>query len=71
MNVYEMLDTLSDLTLEKSKQRMGEHNYAYAFGMVVAELQADLDEMGLTKKQMKVLHDRITKLQLHVNQGRK
>jgi len=30
MNVYEMLDTLSDLTLEKSKQRMGEHNYAYA-----------------------------------------
>ena len=71
MNVYEMLDTLSGLALEKSKQRMGEHNYAYAFGMVVAELQADLDEMGLTKKQMKVLHDRITKLQLHVNQGSK
>jgi ribosomal protein S15P/S13E len=39
--------------------------------MVVAELQTDLDEMGLTKKQMKVLHDRIAKLQLHVNQGSK
>ena len=63
MNVYELLETLSATALEKSRQRMGEVSYPYAFGMVVAELQADLDEMGLTKKQLKVLQERVEKLQ--------
>lgn len=70
MSVYELLDTLSDLALEKSEQRLGEQNYAYAFGMVVSELQADLDEMGLTKKQLKVLEDRIVKLKRLNEEGK-
>ena len=63
MNVYELLDTLSATALEKSRQRMGEQSYPYAFGMVVAELQANLDEMGLNKKQLKMLQERVQKLQ--------
>lgn len=63
MNVYDMIDSIATLALKKGEERMGERCYAYAFGMMVAEIQADLDEMGLTKTQLKVLEKRIERLQ--------
>lgn len=62
MTIYNLVEDLSNLALSKSKRAMGEENYAYAFGMFVAEMQADLDEMGLNKKQLKVFEDRIASL---------
>ena len=63
MTVYDILDKITGLALNKSKKIYGETNYAYAFGAVVGELQADLDDMCLSKKQLKVLEDRLSKLQ--------
>lgn len=67
MEIYEIIEDLSNIALEQSKKRMGEENYAYAFGMFCSEMQADLDEMGLSKKQLKVLQDRIVSLRKHWN----
>jgi hypothetical protein len=63
MDIYDIIAKISQLSLEFSEKRMKEPNYAYAFGMFVAEMQADLDEMNLTKKQYKVLLDRIARLE--------
>lgn len=64
MSIYDMVTDLSKLALKRSeKYNGGDQSYGFAFGWFVGELQADLDDMGLTKKQLKVLSDRIEKLQ--------
>ena len=58
-----MMTDLSKLALKRSeKYNDGEQNYSFSFGWFVSEMQANLDEMGLSKKQLKVLEDRIAKL---------
>jgi len=63
MNIYDTITKMSQLSLDFAQKRIGEQNYAYAFGMFTSEMQADLDEMNLTKEQQKVLLDRIAKLE--------
>lgn len=64
MSTYDLMKDLSNVTLDRSKSyNEGSYNYAFAFGWFVSEMQANLDEMGLTKKQLKVLEDRLAKLQ--------
>lgn len=64
MNVYDAVDSLSKIALERSKiYNDGEQNYAFAFGWFNSDIQALLDDMGLTKKQLKVLSDRLAQLE--------
>jgi len=63
MSVHDLMTELSNLTLDRSKiYNEGTYNYAFAFGWFVSDMKINLDEMGLTKKQLKVLEDRINKL---------
>ena len=63
MSVYDSVDALKAVALERSKKyNEGTENHAFAFGWFAADMQAILDEMGLSKKQMKVLEDRIVRL---------
>lgn len=63
MSVYDIVKDLSECSLDRSKKyNEGDQNYAFAFGWFVSEMQANLDNMGLTKKQLKVLEDRIQTL---------
>lgn len=63
MSVHDLMTELSKLTLDRSKiYNEGTYNYAFSFGWFVSEMRTNLDDMGLTKKQIKILEDRINKL---------
>ena len=63
MSTYDLMTELSNLTLDRSKKyNEGTFNYSFAFGWFVSEMGANLSDMGLTKKQLKVVEDRIAKL---------
>ena len=63
MSVYDIVTELSKCALDRSKKyNEGSENYPFSFGWFVAEMQADLDQMGLTKKQLKVLENRVSSL---------
>ena len=63
MSVYDSVDALKMIALERSKKyNGGEQCHPFAFGWFAADMQAILDEMGLSKKQMKVLEDRIVRM---------
>lgn len=63
MNTYELMTEYSKVCLARSKKYAGVDNYAFAFGWFTSEMQATLDDLGLNKKQLKVLEDRLAKLQ--------
>lgn len=64
MNTYEMMTEYSKVCLERSKKyNGGSESYSFAFGWFTSEMQATLDDLGLNKKQMQVLQDRLEKLQ--------
>jgi hypothetical protein len=63
MSTYDLMTELSNLTLDRSKKYTdGTFNYSFAFGWFTYDMGVTLEEMGLTKKQLKVLEDRINKL---------
>ena len=63
MSVYDSVDALKSVALERSKiYNEGTENHAFAFGWFAADMQTILDEMGLSKKQLKVLEDRIVRM---------
>lgn len=63
MSVYDSVDVLKFVALERSKKyNGGDENHAFAFGWFAADMQAILDEMGLSNKQMKVLEDRVVRM---------
>lgn len=63
MSVYELVDELHELAKERSKKyNNGTVCHSFALGWFMADMQANLDNMGLTKKQLKVLEDRIAKM---------
>ena len=63
MSIYDMVHELGELAKERSKiYNKGTVDHSFAFGWIIGDMQANLDEMGLTKKQLKVLEDRIVRL---------
>ena len=63
MSVYDMVHELGELAKERSKiYNKGEVCHSFALGWFMSDMQANLDNMGLSKKQMKVLEDRIVRL---------
>lgn len=63
MSVYDLVHELGDLSKERSKiYNKGTVCHSFAFGWLMGEMQANLDEMGLSKKQLKVLENRIIRL---------
>jgi len=64
MNIYDLVDSIAKVSLERSKKyNDGSENYAFAFEWLKSELQADLDQMGLTENQLKVLSARLNSLE--------
>lgn len=71
MNTYDLMTELSNLTLDRSKiYNEGSNNYAFAFGWFVSDMGITLDDMRLTKKQLKVIEDRINKLKRLAEEGK-
>lgn len=63
MNVYDLVRQLYDLSKERSRvYNNGEICHSFAGGWFMADMQANLDNMGLSKKQLKVLEERIAKM---------
>lgn len=60
-DLNDLVTGLSKVALERSVKYNGPDgtNYAYAFGWFVSEMRNNLEDMGLTKKQVKVLQDRL------------
>lgn len=63
MSIYDLVQELCDLSKERSKiYNKGTICPSFALGWFMGEMQANLDEMGLSKKQLKVLESRIARL---------
>ena len=63
MSTYDLVHELCDLSKERSKiYNGGKVCQSFALGWFMGEMQANLDEMGLSKKQLKVLESRIARL---------
>ncbi len=64
MNTYDLMTDYSKVALERSKKYNGGYqSYSFAFGWFTSEFKQTLDDLGLSKKQMKILEDRLAKLQ--------
>lgn len=63
MNVYDLVHELGELAKERSKiYNKGTVCHSFALGWFMGDMQNNLDEMGLSKKQLKVLENRIVKM---------
>ena len=62
MDTYDLMTEYSKVCLARSKKYDGVDNYAFAFDWFTSEMGINLDELGLNKKQMKILNDRLEKL---------
>lgn len=63
MNVYDAMRELGEIAKKRSQiYNAGKVETSFAFGWFLADMQSNLDNMNLTKKQMKVLEDRIASM---------
>lgn len=64
MNVVDIVDGIKDISLARSRiYNGGTENYPFAFGWLCGELARDLEDLGLNKRQLKVLADRLAVLE--------
>lgn len=64
ITVSEYIENVQNACIEISKctNDSGDTNYPYAFGYFISQLQWTLNDLDLTKKQLKVLETRLNRL---------
>ena len=66
MNTKEYINSLEKIVINLSKEfNEGNPSYPYAFGYFVSQMGNTLDELNLSKKQLKVLETRLNHVIKH------
>ena len=59
IEINDFVNALEELTFEKSRESIGEKSYAYAYGYFSSVMSNTLHGLNLTKKQKKVLEQKL------------
>lgn len=66
MNTKEYINSMESIVIKLSKEfNEGNPSYPYAFGYFVSQMGITLDELNLSKKQLKVLETRLSNVIKH------
>ena len=59
IEINDFVIALEELTFERSRESIGEKSYAYAYGYFSSIMSNTLHDLNLTKKQKKVLEQKL------------
>ena len=62
IDVTSIMNEIFAIGLEKSEKSVGDRNYPYAYGWMIAQTESILNELELSTKQKKVLQARLDEM---------